>query len=234
MAEPPAEVAQVRGSLVKVNIGGRTYDAAKYPQCHTCTHPARVEIEQRLLAGHGYREVAAQYSGTEYTVAGETRVFPEVAWSSIYTHFRKGHMPVEAAALRQIMDDRSRELSDHYDEETTKLVDGHSFARQVLQMTQQALLAGEIKPDVHDGLAAARLLKDMESELDNNIDAEVWSQAMTVYFETAQKIMPPEMWTQFVGMLEKNPVLASLRRRLESGPEDETIDAEVVEEGATP
>lgn len=231
MAELSREVQETRNGLVKVQIGGKIYDAARVPQCHTCTHPARAEIEQRLLAGHSYREIALQYSGTEYVSGGEVKIFPEVGWMSIRTHFKNGHMPVEAAALRQIMDERARELSEHYEEETARVVDGYSFARQVLVRAQHEMISGNAKVGIQDGIAAARLLREMETQAGGDLDAEVWSQAMTVYFETAQQIMPPEMWTRFTEELARNPVLLAIQRRLEAS--EEPIDAEVIDEGDT-
>jgi hypothetical protein len=118
MPEPSADVQEARSALIRVKIGNREYDAARVPQCDTCTHPARIEIEKRLLSGHSYREIARHYSETEYAVGSDTRVFPKVGFMSIRNHFQQGHMPVEAAALRQILDERSAALSEHYDEET--------------------------------------------------------------------------------------------------------------------
>lgn len=230
MPKPSREVGEQRNALVRVEIAGKVYDAARVPQCATCTHPARIEIERRLLLGHGYREIATYYSETEYVSGGLTKVFPPVGFMSIRNHFKSGHMPVEAAVLRQITEERARELSEHYEEETAKIVDGYSFARQVLHKAQESLISGDVKVGVQDGIAAARLLREMETQAGGDIDAEVWSQAMTVYFETAQKIMPPEMWVQFTTLLAQNPVLVAIQKRLEATPDD-TIDAEIVDEG---
>lgn len=229
MPEPSTEVVEARSALVKVKIGGKTYDAAQVKQCHTCMHPARREIEQRVLSGSSYRDIAQHYSGTEYVTAGETRVFPDLEWMSIFTHFKRGHMPVEAAALRQIMDDRAGELSEHYEAETAQLVDGYTFSKQVLQKTQESLLSGDIKPSVSDGIAAARLLRELEADAGGNIDTEVWSQAMTRYFEVAQKIMPTEMWERFAQALAVDPILLAIQKRLDATA-DEPLEAEIVDD----
>jgi hypothetical protein len=51
---------------------------------------------------------------------------------------------------------------------------------------------------------------------------------MTVYFQTAQELMPADMWQKFTGRLSANPILRSLAKRLAGEPEDEIMDAEVV------
>jgi hypothetical protein len=146
---------------------------------------------------------------------------------SIHRHFKARHLPVEVAALREIADERAREMSEAYSEETSRIVDGHTFARQVLHTTQQRLIAGEIEPEVRDGLAAAKLLQDMEVDGSGGIDGEIWSAAMTRYFELAQQIMPGDLWARFARALTVDPVLQSLQRRLD---QTTTVEAEVVEE----
>jgi hypothetical protein len=228
MPEPSAEVQEARSALIRVKIGGREYDAARNPQCDTCTHPARIEIEKRLLSGHSYREIARHYSGTEYTVGSETRVFPKVGFMSIRNHFKQGHMPVEAAALRQILDERSAALSEHYEEETARIVDGYGFAQQVVRRAQEDLVSGSLRPTIQDGLAAAKLVAEMEAASGGQIEGEIWAEAMTRYFEIVRACVPDEIWEGIGQALIVDPVLKSIQRRIEGG-EPEPIDAEFTE-----
>lgn len=227
MPELSADVAETRSALVRVQIGGREYDAARVPQCNTCTHPARISIEKRLLSGHSYRDIAAHYSGTEYDTGGEIKVFPEVGWMSIRTHFKQGHMPVEAAALRQILDERSAALSEHYEEETARIVDGYGFAQTVVRRAHEDLVSGTLRPSVQDGLAAAKLIAEMEAVTGGQIDGEIWAEAMTRYFEIVRAVVPDDLWEAIGGALMIDPVLKSIQKRIEGG--DEPIDAEFTE-----
>lgn len=215
-----SEIEQIRSSVIQVNIGGRIYDAARVKQCHTCMHPARIEIEKRILSGHSYRDIAEHYSGTEYQSGTETRVFPSLEWTSIWQHVKNNHMPVEAAALRKIMDQRSKDLSEHYEEESDRIVDGYGFAQQVLRRAQERLADGTLTPSVQDGLAAAKLIKELDSAADGGLDTEIWAQAMTRYFEIVRDIMPQEMWEIFSARLVADPVLQSIQRRIEEAPLD--------------
>jgi hypothetical protein len=221
-----SEVAAIRQGLIQVNIGGKIYNAHHSSRCDTCMHPARTQIEMEAIRGSSLRDLEDRYSQTEYIEAGATKIFPKVGWMSIHSHL-KNHTPVELAALRKIVEDRSRELSEQYDEQTAQIVDGYSFARSVLYQTHQRLVSGELAPSIGDGLAAARLIKEIDAESEGGVDGEVWSQAMMVYFETAQSIMPAEMWTRFTEALAVNPVLHSIQRRLEAAA-DAPIEAEVV------
>jgi hypothetical protein len=229
MPEPGSDVVEARSALVKVKIGGREYDAVRNPQCNTCMHPARAEIEKRLLSGHSYRDIADHYSNTEYTVGGETRVFPRVGFMSIRNHFQQGHMPVEAAALRRVLDERTRELSEHYEEETSRIVDGYGFAKQVLLRSQEELTTGSLRPTIQDGLAAAKLIAELEAAAGGSVDAEIWAQAMTRYFEILRDMLPDDLWEAYAARLTTDPVLRSIQKRVEGVSDPDALDAEFTE-----
>lgn len=230
MAEGGTEIAQLRSSVIQVEIGGRVYDAVREPKCHTCNHPARIEIEKRILSGHSYRDVAEHYSETEHQVGPETRVFPKLDWTAIWKHVKNKHMPVEMAALHQILQNRSQELSKHYEEETAKIVDGYVFAQQVLRRSQEDLINGALRPTIQDGLAAAKLIKEMDEDSPGGVDAEIWAQAMTRYFEVAREVMPTELWDVFAARLATDPMLHALQKRVEAA--EQPIDVEYTEETA--
>lgn len=229
MAEAGTEVEQLRGALIQVEIGGQVYDAVREPRCHTCMHPARIDIEKRILSGHSYRDIAQQYSGTEYQVGGETRTFPDLSWMSIFQHVKNNHMPLEAAVARRILDDRTKALSEHYEEETERIVDGFGFAQQVLQRTQQRLATGQLQPSIQDGLAAAKLIKDFEAETGGDVDSAIWAEAFVRYFEITRELMPDDMWEALGARLTTDPVLRAIKRRVDAAAEEEPIDAEFTE-----
>lgn len=215
-------------SLIQVKVGDRVVDAIREPKCQTCMHPARMDIETLILQGHPYRTVAAQYSEAEWTDAnGETITLPKVTGNSVIHHFRNGHMPVPSAAQRAIMERRAEQIgAAQYEQQTEQLVDQYIFARQVLTRTQERLLAGEIQPEVRDGIAAAKLIQDMESGNEESMDVEAWSEAVQRYFEIAQKFMPPDMWQHFTQALRTDPILKAISSR---ASKEDAIDAEIVD-----
>jgi hypothetical protein len=191
-------------------------------------HPARMEIESLVLQGHSYRSVAAQYSEVEWTDGnGETVMLPKVTGNSVIAHFRNGHMPVPSAAQRMIIERRAEQIgAAQYEHQVEQIVDQYTFARQVLSKTQERLLAGEIQPEVRDGIAAAKLIHDMESGNEESLDAEAWGEAVQRYFELAQKFMPPDMWEHFTQALRTDPILKAISNRASNR---DAIDAEIVD-----
>lgn len=227
MAVSP-EVIPDRTSLVQVEIGGRRYDARYSPLCSVCNHPARMEIEHALLQGRSYRSISVTFSEVEYETQGRTLMLPKVSTEAIKKHYLKNHLPVFAEVQRRMIEQRAQEVGSRYEEMATEFLDSYLVAKTVLNKGYERIVTGESIPDVKETLAAAKMLQDMEDASKVNLDAEAWSQAMMVYFETAQELMPAEMWQKFTGRLSANPILRSLAKKLAGEPEEEIVDAEVV------
>lgn len=198
-------------SLVQVRIGNKTYDARYEKSCKTCTHPARMEIESALVMGDGYRQVARTFSSIEWEGRdGSRQILPEINHQSIRNHCLRGHMPLSAAALRQITEDRTHALGLNYEEMADRYVDHYTVARAIVQKGHERLVQGELEPDLRETLAAAKLLKEIEDAQQTGLDVEMWNQAMVAYFEIARELMPPDMWAEFTRRLRENEVLQQL------------------------
>lgn len=218
--------------MVQVQIGSQVYDAVYEPTCKTCTHPARMLIEEALLKNYSYRQVATQYSGTEIEGPEGTRVtLPVISHQSINNHFTRGHMPLEAATLRKLAERRAATIGNAYEERAEQFVDHVVLAEATITRTYERLVAGQIQPEVKDGLAAAALMQKVESDTTAGLDAEAWSEAMTIYFETAREVMDDPTWHRFTQALGLNPILRAIERRMNS-TETENQQPLVIE-GAT-
>lgn len=214
-----------RRSMVQVRIGNRTYDAVYQPSCRTCTHPARMLIEEKILQNFSFRAIAELFS--EKTIEGENgypQTLPRLTHQSINGHFLNGHMPLEAATLRRLAEKRARQIGAQYEEASEQFVDHVVLAEATIARVYERMVKGEIEPEVKDGIAAAKMLADIDANTQQGLDAEAWSEAMTVYFETARKFMDGPTWASFTSSLSTNPILRALERRLDP----QVIDAEPV------
>ena len=218
--------------MVQVRIGSRVYDAVYQSNCHTCIHPARMLIEEKILQGYSFRSIADLYS--EKTIddeGGQSLWLPKIGHMSIYNHFHNGHMPLEAEALRKLSERRAKQIGSRYEEEAGKFVDHMVLAEAVVARAYDRLVLGEIEPEVKDGLAAAKFIAEVEANTNAGLDAEAWSDALTVYFETARMFMDDRTWQEFTIALARNPILRALERRL--SPDSDVIDAEPVAIGGS-
>lgn len=184
-------------------------------------------IEEKIILGYSYRSIEDLYSDTDMVLEqGESpQWLPRVGRMSIRNHYAAGHMPIEAAEMRRITENRARSISRAVEDGDT-LVDQVSLAEAVLARTHERLVKGEIEPEIKDGLAAAKLLQDLDEGTESGVTAEAWTQAMTQYFETARRFMPPGMWHQFTQALTGNPILRAIEQKLAPQDPDDVIDVE--------
>lgn len=212
--------------MVQVRIGNRIFDAVHEPSCHTCTHPARMFIEERIIQNWSYRRIAQTFSGVDFEIEpGRMEQMPHVGYHSIRNHFLRGHMPLQAATLRQLAERRAAQIGSTYEQAAGQFVDQVVLAEAVVTRAYERMASGEIEPEVRDGLQAAKFLQEVNDRTQAGLDAEAWSQAMQIYFETARQFMPDEMWAQFTQSLTANPILRALARRMEQS--DDIIDGEI-------
>ena len=202
---PRELVPNASSSLVQVKVGNRVYDARYSPKCHTCNHPARMEIELAIAKGWAYKRVSREFSNVEYVSEGRTLVLPEIGWQNLRAHFTSGHMPIGVEAQRRLSERRANEIGSRYEEAAEQFVDHYVVAQAVMTAGYERLVSGEVTPDLKETLAAAKMIKEIEDAASGSIDNEAWSQAMGVYFETAQAIMAPDTWREFIAALSKNP-----------------------------
>ena len=203
-------------SLVRIRIGNQEYDAKFSKYCKVCNNPARMEIEACLVKGDSYKAITRHFSDTQWNGRdGSSIVLPELPWQSIRNHYLSGHMPLNAAALRQITEERAQQIGAAYEDSTARLVDQYTVAKAIVHRGYERMVTGEIEPEIKDTIAAAKLLKEIEDTQTGSVDAEVWSEAMMIYFETAQELMPPDMWAQFTRKLGANPVLRGLAQKMQ-------------------
>lgn len=213
-------------SVVRVKIGNKVVDARKVKSCLTCNHPARMAIEEMLIHGESYQAIIRRFSEVEYSVSGRKQILPKIDYQVLRAHYKNGHMPLDAAVVRGLIEQRAAEIGSNYEEIGERFADKVLFARMVVAKGQQRLATGELQPDVKETLAAAKFLQDIEDATKGAEGTEVWAQAMEVYFTVAQQVMPIEMWTRFVALLDSNAILRGIAKRLNS----DVLDAELVEE----
>lgn len=208
----------VRGagaSAIIYRVGGREYPLKTNRQCKVCMSPHRFDIEDDLINGRTYRKIVESLpEGHDLVVA------------NVKNHYLNGHLPLEQAATRQIIEARAERVGKSIEDATQSLVDGLTLAEVVVQKTFEGIASGEIAPDLKDGLAAAKFLADFgEYDEDGGTDMVAVSEAFMVYHETAAEVMTPEQFKAFGEMLTSSPVLRALAAKYEG----ESVPGEVVD-----
>lgn len=209
-------------SLVQIKVGNVVRDMIYEPRCKVCNHPARFSIEEKLVMGYKYIEIArAMTELRNRKPDGEVENWPELESRNIKYHYQQGHVPLDSDMLAEFSKRRAEELGIDYEEAMVPVVDHVVVQRAVLAKGYEALAKGEISPDVKDVLAVSKLLGDREKDLASNSTIEEWQEFMTLYFSAVRAVVAPEQWRQIIQAIQHHPVMRAMdaRRQIEASKE---------------
>lgn len=206
------EIHQGGASLASYRFGGRVYPYRTVASCLTCNSPERLTIEQRIARGVPYRRIVEDLDLSDPRNRVTTR--------SLRSHFERGHMPVEAEAVRRIIDRRAIERGLDIEDSVQGLADGAVFAEAVLHKATEAISTGDLQPSIMDGLQAAKFLEDIRPAIEGGSESD-YLLAFLTYHTIAQQIMTDSQFEEFGRRLSDNPVLRALIEQYSA--EDEVV-----------
>lgn len=204
--------------MVMLRMGGSNYNYRTAPNCKVCQSRLRRQIEECLAAGHAYGLIIQALDLTQ----------EDLTVRNVRSHVNNGHLPTEEAAARFAIEARAEQMGRQIEDGMESLLDGVSVAQVVLQKGFQAIARGELKPDMKDVLAAAKLVETFGGTPDNGMDQADYLESFMIFHEEASKIMPPEMFESFGRRLSANPGLRVLVAKAEGRtprPEDAEAQA---------
>lgn len=170
------------------------------PHCRTCQHPDRVEIENALLVGRAYTAILRSLPEDEY----------RPSYEGLIGHFNKGHMPLEAAAQRALIERNWKKAGRAIEEAVDDMVDHITVAEMVVKRGFERMQSGEIAPDMTDTLNAVKIVEQIQSRTNSDLDQEMWISATMTMLEDARSIMSGEQWDRYAKKLSANPVLKAI------------------------
>lgn len=197
----PRPPAQGGASIVAYRLGGRDYPLRTNAQCFVCLSPWRLRVEEGLVQGYPYVAIV--------------RELPEDSGLSarhVASHYKGGHLPYDVEVMRRIVEARAEKLGRSIEEGIDSLVDQVTLAEVVVQRVFEGVASGELRPDVAEGLAAAKLLQQVEQEVDGG-DKAAWTEAVMIYFDLTRRVMSGEQYAELGKLIATNPILRALRQR---------------------
>lgn len=200
---------EVPRSARMYEVAGRLYPMKTASRCNTCQSPYRYQIEKHVLHGFAYKRIA--------------NALPEDAGitdRAIARHV-DNHMPLDEVQRRAVVESRAAEIGLDIYEHKRSLVDRLSFAKVGMQLAYERMVDGEVVPSIQDGLAFARIIQDMET--DHDADVEILKRMLSAQLEVAQRVMTPEQRTEWAQQLNQHPYLREVAAL-------DVVDAEVIEE----
>ena len=215
-------------ALVMYRIGGRSYPLRSVPNCRVCRSPYRLEVENSIVAGRVYSAIAQS--------------LPEDAGLTarhIGDHYRNGHLPIEVAESRRILEHRAQQRGKDIESGLDTLINGITVAEEIVKRGYEAIQRGDLVPDMKDVLSAAKLLETFGYGDEGGPDQEAIVEAFMIYHETAAKYMDPQTFARFGRDLSTNPILKALVAKYDNAEiegdvvadeDEDVVEAEVVEE----
>jgi hypothetical protein len=186
--------------MMLTRIGGREYPIKSVPTCRTCQHPQRDEIENAMLDGKSMLSILKSLP--------EDKKRP--SYDGIRAHFKNGHMPLDAAVQVALIERNAVRQGLKIEEAVDSLVDHITVAEMVVQKGFSRMQSGEIAPDMTDTLNAVKIVEQIQSRVQGDMDEQMWVSATMSMLEDARAIMTPAQWEQYGQKLKNNPILKAL------------------------
>ena len=211
--------ATAASSAVQYRLGGRTYPMRSEPRCKVCQSPSRMEIERNLIRSYGPTAIHRSLP---------PQVQEKISVRNIADH-AAAHLPVDHTIRQAAVRARAQEMGMDFETAEGALVDHIVFAKTGLQQVYERLVDGEIRPDVQDGIAFARLLLQVEERAGGGMDEEVMGRAFMAYMRAMRQVCTPEQVRAMSNIIREDPIMQALLNMSER-VEAREIEGVVVEE----
>lgn len=221
------EVEVSKSSVVQVRIGNRPYDMVRSPRCGTCMHPARFQVEAKLLLNYGYPAISRFVSGlvNEHR-DGTQEEWPELTPAQIRHHFESGHCSAEGEVGRALATQRAADRGIDLENSMTEYTDHIIVQQAIMRRGYELLVEGKIEPDVKDLLAASKLIGDAELDGDKDATEAQWREYMQIYFDAVSSVVEPHQQAAIIKAIKEHPAYLAMNKTNNAEP----IDAEVEDE----
>lgn len=121
------------------------------PRCAVCKSKFRRTIDQLLVMGVSFAEIARQFESEGMTRRG------------LSNHKRK-HLSVEQAAVRQIIEEKARQIGEDVENTSRLLLTRKGYMEVAMMKSYQGILDGTIVPEPRDIVHMIALMEKMEKD----------------------------------------------------------------------
>lgn len=204
-------------SAMMTRVGGREYPQRTNTRCKTCMSPYRTAIENALLKSYGYAAIV--------------RSLPEdsdLSERNIMEHFKRGHLPLDESARRVLIEEDAKDRGLDIEGYESTLANHVTFAKLGVQKVLQRMMAGDLEPDIDQGIAFANLLLKVEDQAGEGFDTEALTQGFIVYMESVRAVCTPDQVQAIAENISRHPVMRALLNRTDAGepPEDDPLEVQ--------
>lgn len=230
--------------FLEVIVQGQPYPRITEPRCATCTHPLRFWIEAEFIGRTPVQTIIAHIPDDEHN--------PTPSEQSIRRHFSRHHVDRAQEAMVDRYLQAAEEMGLTSEEYFLTLSAPEATARLVMdKFTQRVLHDPMFQPDFKDGLAAAKLYKEVTREAEEK-DEETFNRrdmltVLSMFIAHTRTIfahyMPREMESAMMDLgklMKSDPILGEYIEKTQEAPRTDNLlnapddedaeDAEIIEE----
>jgi len=200
--------ATANAFLSTAEVDGRVVPLKSIQNCLTCQSPYRTQVERALVSGRSYKGVV-----------GDLPPDAGLNVRNLKEHFARQHVPLAAEGLRRQRERDAEERGQTIQSGAEAVADHLIFARRLLGQVERRLAAGEIEPNVRDGLAAASLLARVEEQAQGSLTETDWLYAFSRIMEITHEVADRETFREIGDRLMADPQLRELAARAEASDE---------------
>lgn len=177
-------------------------------------HPGRFAIEEKMLMNFGYPAIVRFVSDQEIRKDdGSIETWPALTRMQLINHREKGHIPMNQQMMRELAEQRALQEGIDLTEHTGQFLDHYLVSKLVMTQGYEALIKGEIKPDVKDTLAAAKLQAEMDAANKQSLTTEQMQDLIFLYFRTVQKNVDLQQWQKIMREIQDNPLVLRFQQQ---------------------
>lgn len=184
----------------------------KEPRCKVCQSEYRHLVDQMLVNGVSYSEIARQFE-----FAGMER-------RSISNH-KDRHLGYEEAGIRQIIEREAIRAQKNFEEGKERVITKQAYLQIALQKAYDQLVANINEIPVKDAVAVIETLSKMESQHQHIALDELQIQ-FNAFLQAVKEVVPKEFWESVV--LRTQELLKASGRGV-NFDEDTTVPSDTID-----
>lgn len=160
------------------------------PRCSICKSRFRRTIDQLLAIGVPFSEIARQFEEEG------------IERRSLANH-KKRHLSVEQAAIRQVIEEKARQLGEDVDNTSKFLLTRKGYMEVAMMKSFQAIIDGTLTPEPRDVVHMIALMEKMEKDTTlNQVDEMI--RDFNAFSQAVKENVPTELYDKILIDFKKN------------------------------
>lgn len=187
------EIAKV----MPADVGGKEYDFVYEPRCRVCTSGDSIlmNVNRALAEGYTYMDVLRLVEPFNRNLE------KKITYTSIRNH-QKRHMPFEASAMREILEERANRAEKDFVEGKTRIVTAAGYAEVMMHKAFDRLINDQEPVTIEQGLKAAQVLESLTANDESQNLAEEMFSKLGRIIDAVKKVSTPDQIRQIMAELE--------------------------------